>query len=143
MSHCREIEALCLGRLRHVRPLSECLCDGHYPVLQANDSNVCLTADPSSNLSKLRLADDIGVRFLAEYVNDGDLKTAWASHVRFNESATIQIDFRHLDQVSDTVFLQQCSTSSPETCSCNQPFILSKIPNLLTKSDSPKLYLKF
>ena len=119
MPHCREIEALYLGRLRHVRPLSECLCDGHYPVLQANDSNVCLTADPLSK-SKARRIVDVEFkmrtrRFLAEYVNDGDLTTAWASPLRFNDTASIQIDFGHLDQVSDTVILLPYFTISIET----------------------------
>ena len=130
MPHCREIEALYLGRLRQVRPLSECLCAGNYPVLQANDSNVCLAAVPFSNLSKPRLVDNIGGRlskldasrrvddrsemrtrrFLAEYVNDGDLTTAWASPVHFNDSATIHIDVGHEILVSNNAFLLPCFT---------------------------------
>ncbi|KAI0234406.1 hypothetical protein LSAT2_015304 [Lamellibrachia satsuma] len=90
----REIEAEYTGRLRRVRPLSECLCYAKYtPALLTNSSLTCV-ADLSKGNPSNRLDEDRGTHHVVEFVNDGDLSTAWASRTPCPDEVDIQINFR-------------------------------------------------
>ncbi|KAI0234412.1 hypothetical protein LSAT2_015310 [Lamellibrachia satsuma] len=98
----REIEAEYIGRLRHVRPLSECLCKAPYgfTALMANSSLTCVTDVPDQHgitATSARLATPGYGReshFVPEFVNDGNSSTAWASGTSHSrDTVDIQVDF--------------------------------------------------
>ena len=116
----REIEADYIGRLRHVRPLSECLCKAPhgFTALMANSSLTCVTDVPDQHgitATSARLAAPGYGReshFVPEFVNDGNSSTAWASGTSHSrDTVDIQVDFASPVQVrhgKDRETIQSC-----------------------------------
>ncbi|KAK2181138.1 hypothetical protein NP493_409g02000 [Ridgeia piscesae] len=86
----REIEAEYTGRLRRVRPLPECLCDAASTPALLSRGRYCGT-DAVAKGTSSRLDQ---THHEVEFVNDGDLSTAWASRRPSPNKIEIQINFR-------------------------------------------------